>query len=119
MATSIHRAGEILYNGLKLKCPLCGRGSLYRSLFKMEEYCSYCNLRFEREQGYFVGAIYINVLATEFLLIPIYFICILFIPSIAQMINTVLALLAVALPILFYHHSRSLWLSFDYIVNMK
>jgi uncharacterized protein (DUF983 family) len=41
----------------------CGLGPLYRSLFKMNTHCEYCGLVYEREQGYFVGAIYFNIMA--------------------------------------------------------
>src|SRR5437868_5313222 len=99
MRVSFNKAIEIIFNGLKLKCPLCGRGNLYQSLFKMRERCTSCGLRFEREQGYFVGAIYINVLATEFLLLPTYFAAILLLPAIVPMLNTILAALALMLPI--------------------
>ena len=44
-------------------------GRLYRSLFRMNTHCDYCGLVYEREQGYFIGAIYINVIATESLLL--------------------------------------------------
>ncbi len=35
-----------------------------RSWFTMPEACSVCGLRFERAQGYFVGAIYVNYAVT-------------------------------------------------------
>src|SRR5437867_509129 len=63
------RATRILRRGLKLKCPDCGLGPLYRKAFRMHTHCEYCGLIYEREQGYFVGAIYINVIATESLLL--------------------------------------------------
>ena len=34
--------------------------SLFRTWFAMYERCAVCGLRFEREQGYFLGAMYIN-----------------------------------------------------------
>ena len=47
------------------RCPRCRRGSIFRySLFrgfpKMYEYCLDCGLKFEREEGYFLGAMYIS-----------------------------------------------------------
>src|SRR5438046_7136701 len=63
------RATRILRRGLKLRCPDCGLGPLYRKAFRMHTHCEYCGLIYEREQGYFVGAIYINVMATESLLL--------------------------------------------------
>jgi len=46
-------------------CPRCRRGKIFRtsivfSIPKMYERCPVCGLKFEREQGYFLGAMYIS-----------------------------------------------------------
>lgn len=51
------RAKRLLRPGLILRCPDCGLGSLYRSMFRMHTYCEYCGLIYEREQGYCVDYI--------------------------------------------------------------
>ena len=56
----VARAIRLLVRGLCLRCPRCGARSLFRTWFSMYERCSVCQLRFEREQGYFLGAMYIN-----------------------------------------------------------
>jgi uncharacterized protein (DUF983 family) len=48
-------------------CPRCGAGRIFRSSIfrgfpKMNECCAVCDLKFEREQGYFLGAMYISYL---------------------------------------------------------
>ena len=45
---------------LRLRCPRCGRAPLFRGWFAMNVVCAVCDLRFERAQGYWVGAIYVN-----------------------------------------------------------
>lgn len=40
-------------------CPRCRQGKIYRTLFKMNEQCEICHLPFRREQGYFLGALYV------------------------------------------------------------
>jgi uncharacterized protein (DUF983 family) len=47
------------------RCPRCRVGKIFHhSIFlgfpKMHESCSICHLRFEREPGYFLGAMYIS-----------------------------------------------------------
>jgi len=47
------------------RCPRCRsgkifRGSAFRGFPKMNERCPTCQLRFEREAGYFLGAMYIS-----------------------------------------------------------
>ncbi len=112
-------AKRILRRGLMLRCPDCGSGPLYRSLFRMNIYCEYCGLIYEREQGYFVGAIYLNVIATESLLLGALLIYALITGNISQTILTVLIVLALVLPLVFFHHSRSLWLCIDHILNPR
>jgi uncharacterized protein (DUF983 family) len=108
---------HMLGNGLRLKCPRCGVGSLYFKPFRMHSDCTDCGLKFEREQGYFVGAIYVNYAATVMIAVPGFFI----LDAYANIdINRQLALwipFAVIFPILFFHHSRSLWLVLDHLLN--
>jgi uncharacterized protein (DUF983 family) len=108
---------SMLGHGLRLRCPRCGAGRLYRRPFKMNEQCANCALKFEREQGYFVGAIYINYAATIAIAVPGFFL----LDALAKFtIDRQLTLwvpFAVLFPLLFFHHSRSLWLAFDHYFN--
>ena len=107
----------MLAGGIRLKCPRCGTGSLYEKPFRMRADCRSCNLRFEREQGYFVGAIYINYAATIAIAVPGFFLLDVFVNL---GINQQLAIwlpFAVIFPLLFFHHSRALWLVLDYYFN--
>ena len=63
----------MLGHGLRLRCPRCGIGRLYGKPFRMNENCAHCGLKFEREQGYFIGAIYINYAATIAIAVPGFF----------------------------------------------
>ena len=113
------RARRLCIRGLRLRCPECGLGRLYRSPFRMNAQCEYCDLIYEREQGYFIGAIYLNVIGTESLLLGTLLIYGLITGTVNELILTVLIGLALLLPILFFPHSRSLWLSIDHILNPR
>ncbi len=107
----------MMRNGLRLRCPRCGAGPLYARPFRMHSNCGQCGLQFEREQGYFVGAIYINYAATVAIAVPGFFLLDAFT---GMTINQQLALwvpFAVVFPLLFFHHSRSLWLLLDHWLN--
>lgn len=41
-----------------LRCPKCGKGKISAGLFKTARSCSSCGMLFEKESGYFTGAIY-------------------------------------------------------------
>ena len=61
----MERAGVSAWQGiLRQLCPRCRTGKIFRRsvwLFpRMYERCPVCNLKFEREQGYFLGAMYIG-----------------------------------------------------------
>jgi uncharacterized protein (DUF983 family) len=52
---------------LQGKCPQCHQGSLFthgslnlRKFTKVNQYCSHCGVRFEREPSFFDGAMYIS-----------------------------------------------------------
>ena len=97
-----------------LKCPDCGHGSLYRRVYQLNHHCEYCGLIFEREQGYFVGAIYINVLATNALIIGTLLVFMLISGTVNQQILWILFAVGATFPFLFFRHSRSFWINFDH-----
>ena len=83
----------------------------------MHERCGGCGLRFEREQGYFVGAIYVNYAATVGITIAGF----LLLERYTRLSVTTQILLwsafCIVFPLLFFRYSRSLWLSVEYLVN--
>src|SRR6266850_6897265 len=113
----IARAREHWIRGLKLRCPACGLGRLYESFFRMRDECPYCGLVFAREQGYFIGAIYLNVVATESLIFATYLALILAHRITDQSTYTILFTLALLVPVLFHRHARSLWLGLDHLLD--
>ena len=50
---------------LRQRCPRCRQGriflcSVFRGFPKKHQRCSVCDLKFQREEGYFLGAMYIS-----------------------------------------------------------
>lgn len=109
--------GQIFAKGLRLRCPRCGEGQMFAGMFKMRSECGSCRFRFEREAGYFVGAMYINYGITVFVAFAGYFGLDYFTP-IPFLPNFILwGTFCALFPIFFFRYSRSLWLSLDYIFN--
>lgn len=51
----------VLHGILAMSCPECRRGKVFANLFlKMNPTCPACGLKFEREPGYFLGAMYFS-----------------------------------------------------------
>jgi uncharacterized protein (DUF983 family) len=79
--------------------------------------CVHCGLKFEREQGYFIGAIYVNYAATVMIAVPGFFILDAFTTITIEQQLAIWVPFAVIFPLLFFHHSRSLWLVIDHLLS--
>ena len=63
---------KLLLRALLLRCPRCGTGKLYHRFISMNKRCSSCQLQFERESGFFLGAIYFNYGLTALIVTVLY-----------------------------------------------
>jgi uncharacterized protein (DUF983 family) len=102
---------------LSLRCPACGGTRIFEHLFKVKERCDVCGVVFKREEGFFVGAIMVAVVTTELVIVLAYFVSLPIVASHYQLVIGVLFVMALLFPIAFYHHSWSIWLSFDHFVE--
>ena len=62
MATDAPSRPKILWWGATKRCARCGSRHLFRHYFTMVDDCPNCALHFEREPGYFAGALAINIM---------------------------------------------------------
>jgi uncharacterized protein (DUF983 family) len=83
----------------------------------MRECCAVCGLHYEREQGFFVGAIYVNYAATAIVAVGS-------VLAVDQLVGLSLAAqlglgiaLSLLVPLAFFRYARSLWLVLDYLVT--
>ena len=110
----------ILIRGLLLRCPNCGKGKLFRRGFTMYERCPVCGWRYEREEGYWTGAVAVNLVVTE-LLIALVAVPLAVALALAQKPVTLLIIIGLPLPFilpfLFFRHAKSLWMSIDFMVH--
>jgi uncharacterized protein (DUF983 family) len=108
---------KALAAALQLRCPRCGQRTLFRNMFAMNRECASCHLVFEREPGYFVGAIYINYAATAGVAVAGFLIldaC----TSVSVTTQIVLwCIFGVGFPLCFFRYSKSLWLALDHFIN--
>src|SRR2546430_4537690 len=61
-----------LFCGFRKICPNCRQEKMFRSYFKMHDYCPNCGIKYEREPGEYIVAMYINIIATELIFITGY-----------------------------------------------
>jgi uncharacterized protein (DUF983 family) len=110
-------AGTVLRRALALRCPACGTTALYARRFVMRPRCAACGLEYEPEQGFFVGAIYVNYAVTATVGLGSVLVLDAFWPmSLTAQLLVAVPLMALV-PIVFFHHARSLWLAITYLVG--
>lgn len=107
--------GTVLVRGLTRRCGRCGSGKLFRGWVTMVPDCPRCGLHFERESGYWAGALAINFVCTGGLMIVLLVgLLVATIPEVP--VAPILAvLLPVALfgPLIWYPFSKTLWVAID------
>ena len=107
--------------GLLRRCPVCSNARIWWSRTQLQAGCSRCGFPFEREEGYWVGAIIVNTAVAE-ALFGILFVGTLIAtwPEVPWQPLVVVALLTnVVVPILFYPRSKTVWLAFDLFFNPR
>ena len=115
----MNRAAELFGRALRLRCPACGGGPLYTSWFTMVPRCPGCELRLEREEGYFLGAMLLNLVVAEGLFIVGFAAALVLTwPRPPWNLLTWVSLVAVVLfPLALYPLSRTVWLALDLLVH--
>lgn len=104
----------MLIRALRRRCPRCGEPA-FHSWFTMREHCPSCGLRFEREPGYWVGAVIVNttIIFGTFLVVFGGMVAVTW-PDVSW--PAVLATTAsanVTIPIIFYPMSKTVWLALE------
>jgi uncharacterized protein (DUF983 family) len=51
----------MLLRALRRRCPLCGARDVWKAWGELREHCPDCGYGFEREEGYWVGAMIVNL----------------------------------------------------------
>lgn len=93
------------------RCPKCRKGIVFRHGMEMNNKCPYCGTRFDREPGFFTGAMYIGYVIALPIGVFLMFVLMIVLPDIHPAIHGILAMVGV-LPIvpLTVRLSRVLWL---------
>ena len=102
---------------LALRCPRCLEGKVWRRFLSMNTACPVCGLMFEREPGYFTGAMVVSYALA--------------VPALGAMVIALMtfgrldavpaliigdAMYLVLVPFIF-RHSRVVWLHFDWGID--
>ncbi len=112
MATS---RSTLFARGLTRRCARCGSGKLFRHYLSMVPDCPRCGLHFEREQGYFAGALAINIICIGGLFAVSFLVAmILTVPDVPVPLMLAIFVPMMALgPIVWYPFSKTIWVAVD------
>lgn len=83
----------------------------------MHERCAACDLKYEREPGFFLGTIYFNYGLTSLVSAIAYPIAIFALKLPRTPTIVVIVAFVILFPMWFYRYARSLWLGFDQLVD--
>jgi uncharacterized protein (DUF983 family) len=113
---------QIVRRAAHWRCPNCGRGRLFRGVFRMLTHCPECGLSYFPEQGYYVGAMIINYVATTAVVVAIFLLSLLFRDFTTLSTNFKILLwmvFATGLSLSLVRHSYSFWLGIDFWIKPR
>ncbi|MGZ8579496.1 MAG: DUF983 domain-containing protein [Actinomycetota bacterium] len=109
----------VLFRGLRKRCPRCGERRIWNDRFHLKPICPVCSLRFEQEEGGFLGAMVINyAVAIGVWLVVLVVTLIVTVPEVpvpSLLVMSVAAL--VGTPLWFYPRSKTLWAAIEFLVR--
>ena len=109
------RLATLLGRGLRKRCPRCGAPDIFRTFYSLKERCPICEYTFEREEGYWVAAIIINIAVIEAIFFALFIgILVVTLPDINWQAMLVAGLVTNGIfPFLFFPQSKTLWMAID------
>ena len=110
----MRRIGETVWAILRHRCPRCHQGKMFRGVWTMNDPCPVCGILFKREEGTFLGAMYVSYVLGGVLMAALYFPLEAALPTWRGLALTSLVTLLFLLftPIIF-RYSRTLWIYFE------
>ena len=113
---------RMVLRGAAKRCASCGHGRLFSGWFQMVPSCPGCGYRFEREEGFFLGAYVMNLVIAQVLVVLLAIV-----PAIVLLAGDPDAGLlpvfaggvvgAVLAPLVFYPFSKTLWVAIELIMR--
>lgn len=106
---------RLIARGALRLCARCGQGRLFTRWFIMRPDCPRCGVHFEREQGYWLGAMTLNFAVTEAMFVVVLVTTMALTWPDVPWGKLLVAVLAtnVIVPLVFYPISKTLWVGLE------
>lgn len=121
-AAALPSSARMVLRGAAKRCASCGGRGLFAGWFRMAERCPRCGYRFEREEGFFLGAYVVNLVIAQALVVLLAIV-----PAIVLLAGDPDAGLlpvfaggvvgAVLAPVAFYPFSKTIWVACELIMR--
>jgi uncharacterized protein (DUF983 family) len=111
---------EIIYSVVTNKCPHCHQGKVFESNnpysfkngLKMNTTCSECGLKYEREPGFFYGALYVSYAFSSGIFITLYLLDAIWIHMDTILLLSLVIIGIIGLYPFSFRWGKALWLNF-------
>ena len=100
-----------LGRAMRLRCPACGIGRMFRGWFSMNRRCDHCGLWFEPEPGFYLGSIFVNYAVTATIASAGYLIPMAWLGRAPGWLVIPPVLFCLFFPVAFFRQARALWLA--------
>lgn len=109
----------MLARALARRCLRCGSGGIFRRWLDLVERCPRCGYDFDREEGYWIGALIVNTGATQLLFFAVFlggmWLTWPDVPWNALLVGSLASI--IIFPIVFYPWAKTLWLWLDFLLH--
>ncbi len=103
----------LLSRALRRRCPICGASGIWKSWIEIKEECPTCHYRYVRENGYFLGAMVLNVIFAEFLVMALMVVLLVWTDMIWWRVELIILPLAIITPIIWNPFFKGFWFLLD------
>jgi uncharacterized protein (DUF983 family) len=104
---------QALGRGTMRHCPYCGGGGIFQGWFSLKKRCPSCNVLFEPEDGYLLGAYVVNIGITAISAVAIVISLMIWSSMSVVQIQLIGAALAIGIPIFMYPYTLLFWIALD------
>jgi uncharacterized protein (DUF983 family) len=113
--STMRRIFLLAWRGWTKSCPKCGNRGIFQRWFTLRHSCPSCGFVFEREEGYWTGAMGANIIATELVFVAGLITALVITwpsPPLRELIIGAV-LFNIVFPMFFYPFSKTIWMGFD------
>lgn len=103
---------------LRLRCPHCFKGAVFYGVWQMHERCAVCGIVYEREQGFFMNAIFFGYVLGFLAILPLNIVLYIYEARPIWFLIGTIALLTLISPLVF-RYSRALWMHLDEMMDPR